>query len=263
MVPNKFPALRIEGELNRVGEGMFDRMSGIGAHEVIIEHPDHRLTLEQCSEQNIADALWAFQQRVLDLQKDRRFRYIMIFKNHGEAAGATLEHTHSQLIALPIIPELVQEELAGSRRHYEYKERCIFCDMIAQERGDGRRIALENQNFIAVCPYAPRFPFETWILPKYHLARFEQESQENFRQAASLLKALLLKMREALKVPPYNLVLHTSPINGNHEPYYHWHIEVMPKLTKLAGFEEGSGFYINPVPPETAAELLRRTPLQP
>jgi len=263
VVPNKFPALRIEGDLNRVGEGMFDRMGGIGAHEVIIEHPDHSLALEQCPGQAITDCLWAFQQRILDLKKDPRFRYILIFKNHGESAGATLEHTHSQLIALPIIPEMVIEELAGSRRHFEYKERCIFCDMIAQERGDGRRIVIENQDFIALCPYAPRFPFETWVLPKYHLACYERDTQEHYRLAAGLLKDLLLKMREALNIPPYNLVFHTSPINGNHDAYYHWHIEVMPKLTKMAGFEQGTGFYINPVPPETAADILRNTPLQP
>lgn len=263
VVPNKFPALRIEGDLNRTGDGMFDKMSGIGAHEVIIEHPDHDLSLEQCPEKSITDALWGFQQRILDLKRDKRFRYILIFKNHGDAAGATLEHTHSQLIALPIIPELVGEELASARRHFEYKERCIFCDMIAQERGNGIRIVQETPEFVALCPYAPRFPFETWILPKYHQARYEEDSLDHYAQAGSLLKSILLKIRQALHAPPYNLVFHTSPINGHSGSFFHWHIEVIPKLTRLAGFEQGSGFYINPTPPESAAEILRTMKIQP
>lgn len=263
VVANKFPALEIECDVNRIGEGMFDKMGGFGAHEVIIEHPDHALSLEEASAGAIAECLWAFQQRILDLKKDSRFRYILIFKNHGEAAGATLEHSHSQLIALPIIPEMVLEEIQAARRHWEYKERCIFCDLIAQERGNGSRVVLENQNFIAICPYAPRFPFETWILPKYHQARYEKDTSVNFAQAAALLKEILLRIRQALNIPPYNLVFHTSPLNGEHDNIYHWHIEVMPKLTKMAGFEQGTGFYINPTPPETAAEILRSVQINP
>ncbi len=263
VIPNKYPALTIEGDRDRIGEGMFDKMGGFGAHEVIIEHPDHQLSLEETSEGTIAETLWAFQQRILDLKKDSRFRYILIFKNHGEAAGATLEHTHSQLIALPIIPEMVIEEIQGARRHWEYKERCIFCDMIAQERGNGSRVVMENQDFIALCPYAPRFPFETWILPKYHLARFENDTPDHYAQAATLLKEVLLRIRVALKIPPYNLVFHTSPLNGDYDSIYHWHIEVMPKLTKMAGFEQGTGFYINPTPPEVSADILRSVRIQP
>lgn len=257
VVPNKFPALTIEGKLDRVGEGLFDKMNGVGAHEVIIESPDHDKPLEMIPESGIKDCLYAYQQRVLDLKKDERFRYILIFKNHGEAAGASLEHSHSQLIAMPIVPELICEELAGARRHYEYKERCIFCDIIAQERGNGRRVVLENDNFIAMCPYAPRFPFETWILPKYHSAHYELDTNGHFGGAAGILKEVLMKIKIALDSPPYNFVLHSAPFQGNHNNYFHWHIEVMPKLTKMAGFEQGTGFYINPTPPEEAAEILR------
>ncbi len=261
VVPNKFPALTVEGEIERVGEGMFDKMSGSGAHEVIIESPDHGVALEELPVKNLEDSFWAFQKRMVDLQKDDRFRYILVFKNHGEAAGATLEHTHSQLIALPIVPEFVNEELAASRRHYEYKERCIYCDVIAQEIGDERRIVHQNEKFIAICPYAPRFPFETWILPKYHSARFESNGANDFPLLAELTKDILLRMRKALNSPPYNFVLHTAPARIDADPYYHWHIEIMPKMTKVAGFEQGTGFYINHTSPELAAETLRKISL--
>lgn len=263
VVPNKYPALSVDGQIDRVGEGMFDKMNGVGAHEVIIESPCHEPVLEELPERAIQDALWAFQQRITGLKKDSRFRYIVVFKNHGEAAGATLEHTHSQLIALPIVPELIQEELAGARRHYHCKERCIYCDVIAQEIGDGRRIVTENHDFIAICPYAPRFPFETWIFPKYHRAHMEVDSLQCMAGAAHILKEVLLKLRKVCNQPPYNFVLHNGPVNGEHDLYFHWHFEILPKLTRLAGFEEGTGFYINPVGPEEAAELLRSCTVNP
>lgn len=259
VVPNKFPALKIEGEINRVGEGMFDKMNGIGAHEVIIETPNHEMALEDLPTKKMEDCFWAFQERINDLKKDTRLRYILIFKNHGEAAGATLEHTHCQLIALPIVPELVTQEIAGAKRHYEYKERCIFCDMISQERGTKTRIVTENEHFIAICPFAPRFPFETWILPKFHASRFEINGTNYFPILAQTLKDILTRIKNALNAPPYNFVLHTSPIKENCENYYHWHIEIMPKLSKLAGFEQGTGFYINPTSPEESAQILRNT----
>ncbi|MFZ1009187.1 MAG: galactose-1-phosphate uridylyltransferase, partial [Candidatus Sulfotelmatobacter sp.] len=162
VVPNKFPALGIEGTLNRQAEGMFDRMNGIGAHEVIIETPDHTASLATLPPKRIEDVLWTFRDRILDLKKDRRFKYILLFKNHGEAAGASLEHAHSQLIALPIVPNRVREEVDSSKRYYEQKERCIFCDMIRQELETGSRMIIESDHFIALAPYAPRFPFETW-----------------------------------------------------------------------------------------------------
>ncbi len=261
VVPNKFPALSIDGETHRVGEGMFDKMGGLGAHEVIIESPRHDLSLEELPEQSLEDCFWAFSQRLNDLKKDERFRYIMIFKNHGEPAGATLEHTHSQLIALPIVPEMVHEELVAARRHYEYKERCIFCDLLAQEFGDTRRIVAENDGFVAVCPYAPRFPYETWILPKYHSARFEANGTDHFPSLARLFKDVLSRIRKYLDAPPYNFYLHTSPLQTECDAYYHWHIEIIPKTTKLAGFEQGSGCYINPTSPEIAAENLRNVAL--
>jgi UDPglucose--hexose-1-phosphate uridylyltransferase len=257
VVPNKFPALGIEGELDRQGEGLFDRMNGVGAHEVIIETPDHQSTLATISEKGIEDVLWAYRDRMLDLKNDRRFRYILIFKNHGEAAGASLEHTHSQLIALPIVPRQVREEVDSARRYFQEKERCIFCDIIRQERDTASRIISENEHFVVLAPYAPRFPFETWVLPKQHASAFEHTQSPMYADLARLMKDLLVRIDSVLGRPPYNYIIHTSPIGEETNDHYHWHIEMMPKLTKVAGFEWGSGFYINPTPPEEAARFLR------
>jgi len=235
---------------------MFDKMNGIGAHEVVIETPDHNAALASLPSKKIEDLLWAFRDRILDLKKDRRFKYILLFKNHGEAAGASLEHTHSQLIALPIVPIYVVEELQGAKQYYIYKERCVFCDAIRQDIDDGARVVAENESFVTLAPYAPRFPFETWILPKSHESAFENSSSNMFENLARALKLLLMKADRVLDNPPYNLVVHTSPAQDPANEYYHWHIEFMPKLTKTAGFEWGTGFYINPTPPEEAARFL-------
>ncbi|MCD6165344.1 galactose-1-phosphate uridylyltransferase [candidate division KSB1 bacterium] len=257
VVPNKYPALQIEGELNRRGEGVFDMMNGIGAHEVIIETPEHDKSLVDLEVSHIEDVLWVFRDRMIDLKNDIRFRYILIFKNHGSAAGASLEHTHSQLIATPIVPKRVMEELEGYRRYYEYKERCIYCDIVRQELENPKRVVATNDNFIALEPFAPRFPFETWILPRNHVMQYEDSKKEDFNQLARMLKETLSRINRALRNPPYNFIIHTSPIRDDDDMAgFHWHIEIMPKLTKVAGFEWGSGFYINPTPPEDAAKFL-------
>jgi UDPglucose--hexose-1-phosphate uridylyltransferase len=257
VVPNKFPALGIEGDLDRQGEGLFDRMNGVGAHEVIIETPDHQSTLPMLSEKSIESVLWAFRDRMLDLKNDRRFRYILIFKNHGEAAGASLEHTHSQLIALPIVPKRVREEVDSGKRYFNEKERCIFCDMVRQEKQAGVRVITENEDFLAIAPYAPRFPFETWILPRQHSSSFENNQSPIYASLARMMKNCLQRLDTVLDHPAYNYVIHTSPIGEEINDHFHWHIEMMPKLTKVAGFEWGTGFYICPTPPEEAARFLR------
>jgi len=257
VVPNMFPALGIEGKLDREGEGLFDRMSGIGAHEVIIESPDHQLTLATMPERALEETLWAYRDRVLDLKNDRRFRYILLFKNHGEPAGATLEHTHSQLIALPIVPKRVREEVDSAKHYYDEKERCIFCDIIRQEVETGKRLILSTDHFIALAPYAPRFPFETWILPRQHSSAFENMPTPYYGSLARTLREFLARLDSVLQFPSYNYVIHTSPVGEEINDHYHWHIEVMPKLTRVAGFEWGTGFYINPTPPEEAARFLR------
>ncbi len=257
VVPNKFPALGIEGDLSRRAEGLFDKMNGIGAHEVIIETPEHDVDLAGLPDRRIEDVLWAFRDRILDLKKDMRFRYILIFKNHGEPAGATIEHSHSQLIALPIVPIRVREEVDGSKAYWSHKERCIYCDIIRQETQSEVRVISDSDGFLTVAPYAPRFPFETWILPKQHESAFENSSSGHYEGLARALKKILARMNEALESPAYNLVIHTSPVMESTNEFYHWHVELMPKLSKVAGFEWGTGFYLNPTSPEEAAAFLR------
>jgi UDPglucose--hexose-1-phosphate uridylyltransferase len=257
VVPNKFPALRIEGELEPSGEGLFDRMNGVGAHEVVIETPRHDASLAGLSVDAVTDVLLAYRERMVDLKKDPRFAYVLVFKNHGEAAGASLEHPHSQLIATPIIPIMVSEELAGSAQYYDLKERCVWCDMVRQERRGRARLVLESPEFVGLAPFAPRFPFETWILPTRHRAAFEESTEEELRGVAETLGEVLRRMDQVLGEPPYNFMLHTAPFREAQLESFHWHLEVIPKLTRVAGFEWGSGFFINPVPPEAAAEALR------
>jgi UDPglucose--hexose-1-phosphate uridylyltransferase len=258
VVPNKFPALRIEGELDPSGEGLYDRMNGVGAHEVVIETPDHGATLASLGEDAVTDVLLAFRERVLDLKKDPRFEYILIFKNHGEAAGASLEHPHSQLIATPIIPVMVKEELDGAARYWELKQRCVWCDMIRQDRG-GARMVFEDNGFMALAPFAPRFPFETWIMPRSHRSSFEESGYEELLGLARTVREFLQRTNRILNTPPYNFMLHTAPLRDSKLPYFHWHLEIIPKLTKVAGFEWGSGFFINPMAPEDSAAHLRET----
>jgi UDPglucose--hexose-1-phosphate uridylyltransferase len=258
VVPNKFPALKIEGDLDRQAEGIYDRMNGIGAHEVVIETPDHTRTLEAQSQGEITEVLLAFKARILDLRNDQRFRYIVAFKNHGAAAGASLEHAHSQLIALPIVPLQVLAEVNGARHHFELKERCIYCDIVGQERKDRSRLVHENEEFLVFEPWAPRSPFETWIVPRRHESNFEAEPKERLAFAAQALRTTLAKLMTGLGRPAYNFMIHTNPLGDPSSASYHWHIEVVPALTQVAGFEWGSGFHINPVPPEEAAEFLRK-----
>jgi UDPglucose--hexose-1-phosphate uridylyltransferase len=253
--------VRVEGDFDRQGEGLYDKMNGIGAHEVIIESPDHTATLADMPEKRVEDVFWAIRDRILDLKKDRRMRYIVTFKNHGEAAGASLEHTHSQLIALPVVPRRVQEELEGALRYYEMKERCIFCDIMRQEINTGSRVVLETDHFLVICPYAARFPFEIWVLPRRHFSHFEDSDVATFRNLGWVMPVVLREIDSVLEHPAYNAMIHTAPLQDPELPHYHWHIELIPKLTKMAGFEWGTGFYINPTPPEESAKFLREAGL--
>jgi UDPglucose--hexose-1-phosphate uridylyltransferase len=237
---------------------MYDLMNAVGAHEVVIESPDHRAQLADLSTAQVTEVLWAYYDRFTDLEKDARFRYILVFKNQGAEAGATLEHTHTQIIATPVVPKRVTEELDGARTHFERRERCIYCDIIQQEVELGPRVVTQNAHFVVLEPFAARFPFETWILPSRHAAHFTSLDREGIEALGVLLRETLRRMKAALLDPPFNYVLHTAPTPGNGVgEYYHWHLEIMPKLTRVAGFEWGSGFYINPTPPEAAAEALR------
>ncbi|RKY01830.1 galactose-1-phosphate uridylyltransferase [Candidatus Poribacteria bacterium] len=258
VVSNKFPALKIEGELEKVGEGMYDKMSGIGAHEVIIETPEHDATMGTMDKLYVVNTLKAYRERIIDLARDKRFKYVMVFKNYGEAAGASLEHPHSQLIATPIVPKRVLEELHGSQRYFSYKDRCVFCDMVRQELKDEVRLVLTSDNFVVFEAYASRFPFETWLLPRKHMPKYEHMGDDLIEELAEVLQRTIRKLELTLSYPPYNYIIHTAPLREPDDlEYYHWHIEIIPRLTKMAGFEWGTGFYINPTPPEEAAKYLR------
>ena len=259
VVPNKFPALQIEGSLDRRGEGLYDKMNGVGAHEVILECPFHEVSMANLSEDNIREILWVYRDRLVDLKKDPRLVYGMVFKNVGAAAGASLEHSHSQLIVTPIVPINVWEEMTGSLEFYNYRGRCIYCDMIHQELSAEKRVVLDTASFLSFCPYAGRFPFETWIVPKNHNSHYENIQKNEIEELGTVLKTILLKLETALDKPAYNYIIHTSPFDTQALPHYHWHIEVIPRLTRVAGFEWGTGFYINPVPPEQAAAFLHET----
>ena len=260
VVPNKFPALQIHGELTKKGEGVFDRMNGIGAHEVIIETPDHQLSLATMPLRAVEDVLWAYFFRLTDLNKDARLKYVLIFKNEGEVAGSSLEHTHSQLIALPIVPKSVKEEIDSSKKYYDDKERCLFCDIINQELIADKRVIYENDKYVSLSPFAPREPFETWIFPKNHESNFSPPDK-SFASLSEILQRTLKQLDRVLDTPPYNFIIHTSPFKEEINDYYHWHIEIVPKLTKTAGFEWGSGFYINPTPPEEATKYMKEAKL--
>jgi len=257
VVPNKYPALVIEGDLEKEGVGLYDKMNGIGAHEVIIETPNHGENFADFSSEKMAKVFRAYKDRILDLEKDSRFRYVMVFKNHGRAAGASLEHSHSQLIALPILPRMIVSELEGAKSHYNYKERCVFCDIISQEIKNEKRVVCQNEGFIAITPFAPRTPFEMWVLPKKHSSNFSLMDDDALLQLAEVFGESLKRLCKCIEDVPYNFVLHTEPLHSRGLEYYHWHFEIVPKLTSIAGFEWGSGFYINPLPPEEAAAYLR------
>ena len=263
VVPNKFPALQIEGDLRKRGDGIYDKMNGVGAHEVIIECPFHEISMANLSEENIREILWVYRDRLVDLKKDPRLVYGMLFKNVGAAAGASLEHSHSQLIVTPIVPINVWEEMNGAMEFFGYRGRCIYCDMIHQELATESRIVLDTPNFVSFTPYASRFPFETWILPKNHNSHYENIQKNEVDELGMVLKTILLKLETALDKPAYNYIIHTSPFDTQSLPHYHWHIEIIPRLTRVAGFEWGTGFYINTVSPEDSASTLRDTVVPP
>lgn len=264
VVANKFPALRVEGDLGPRGVGMFDMMNGIGAHEVIIDSPDHVKTFTDFDLPHLKKILSVYKERSLDLKKDQRLRYVLLFKNYGQEAGASLEHSHSQLIATSITPKQIKEELQGARWYFDYKQRCIFCDIINQEIDYGARIIEVKGDFVAIAPFASRFPFEVWILPRRHCPDFDRCSDGELMSLGKILRSILRRLSQALNNPSYNFVFHVAPNRGLREDYwqpidknYHWHIEVMPRIVKAGGFEWGTGFYINPTPPEEAAAYLR------
>lgn len=265
VIPNINPILRIEGELQKSGVGVYDMVTGIGANEVIVETGRHVTNFFELGEERIGLVLRTYRQRIEDLHQDTRMRYILVFKNHGPLAGAsTMSHTHSDLIALPATPVRVKQKLSGARAYYGYKERCLFCDIMQQEIDMGDRLIFQSDHFVVIAPYASRFPFETLILPKRHAFSYKMIDDAEIRDLALVLGRVCRAMYEVLDDPPYNLILCDSPNLLPRADYwatiksdFHWHIEITPRMYRTTGFELGTGFYINHIAPELAASTFR------
>lgn len=259
VVPNRYPALRPEERLARRGEGLYDQIAGVGAHEVLIETPEHGRKLHDQPVEGVERLLRAAQDRMIDLARDVRLRSAIFFKNSGAAAGATLSHAHSQLLALPVVPAQLALELQTTAAYFAAKERCLFCDLLAHELRERTRIVAENDAFVVLSPYAARNAFELLILPREHRSSFERSTPAELRSFAAALRIALRKLDLALERPAYHFWLHTQPMREPPSDSFHFHLELKPVLSLFAGFEWGSGFTINPIPPEEAAAFLRQT----
>lgn len=259
VLENKYPALSYREKLEKKGIGIYDKMVGLGRHEIVVETEAHVKCISDLTIQEIEKVILAYRDRYLDISQNKDIKHILIFKNYGEEAGASLEHSHSQLIATPVVPKRVETEIKGASDYYKFRDRCVFCDIISQEILDQERIIEENEEFISFNFFASKLPYETWIMPKIHNAFFGTISKKQIKELAKILKNVIKRIKVTLGDVDYNMVLHTSPVNisTNTEEIFHWHLEIMPKLTKIAGFEWGTGFYINPVLPEEAAKNLR------
>jgi UDPglucose--hexose-1-phosphate uridylyltransferase len=257
VIPSRSPLLIVEEDLKRLGEGVYDKITGVGANEVIIETPRHGIRQARMDIEELENMFWAYRDRIIDLRKDRRICSVLIYKNCGVSAGATLSHTYSLLMALPVVPRTIADEINGAKRHFEYKQRCIYCDVIGQEALSGTRVVSETKLFLAIQPFAPRVPFETWILPKRHTACFDEVEPKEIADLAKVFKDAISRLDTALSEPSYNYYIHTSPFGNECEEFYHWHLEILPRLADRTGLEWGSELYVNSTSPEDAAAFLR------
>ena len=257
VVPNKYPAVTA-GRPTVIGsDGLFETHEGVGEHDVIIETPEHVFSLHDLSEPQVATVVRAWRERLADLADDDRLEYALLFKNHGAPAGASIEHTHSQLLALPMVPHLPAPDLDRARDSHDQTGVGIFCQIIDQTLETRERIVFADDAMVVMAPHAPRFPFELRIMPREHSAHFAAGTAAGDRQVAAALGQTLDRLDRALQAPPYNLVVHTAPLHSTQLAFYHWHIELIPTLSHIAGFEWGTGYHINPTPPEEAARQLR------
>jgi UDPglucose--hexose-1-phosphate uridylyltransferase len=261
VVPNKYPALVSQGDSLSLFDGLYRSMNGAGVHEVIIESPSHVIEMSALGEADIERVLRAYRQRILDLRTGSRWRYALIYKNQGAEAGATLAHSHSQITALPMVPKEPREEIEAARKFFASTGRCVYCDIVRRESEIGERIVMENDRFIAYCPFASRVACETWIVPKRHSSCFESGSREDLIDLARALRETLIRLGARFDQPPFNYFLHNNPLSEPQNDFYHWHLEILPKLHHVAGFEWGSGCYMNPLAPENAARQLREIAL--
>jgi UDPglucose--hexose-1-phosphate uridylyltransferase len=261
LIPNKFSALVPHGNVERVRvEDFYMYMDGLGEHEVLIESPDHDATIANMEQKQVEEIFLAYRERYLTLSRDKRFEMVILFKNHGIAAGTSLRHPHSQIIATPVTPIHIRHRLEEAMRYFDDFGKCVYCEMLSVEKRLGERVVIETDNFVAFEPFASRSPFETWVLPKRHVASFEDVSPEDVKELAFVMRTTLAKIYKSLNNPDYNYVIHSAPSHEKDGEYYHWHIQILPRVSAMAGFELGSGIYINSVIPESAAGFLRDTP---
>lgn len=257
-LPNKYPAVLPQAAGTIEDHPLFASQPGIGVHEVFVESPEHLTSSSQLSAEQFADVLWIYRQRLGDVRRDTRLRYGLVFKNVGALSGASLEHLHSQMLATPMLPTTVIEELASCESYYQRQQRCLFCDVLAAELAVGERIVAATDEWVAFCPYASRFSWETWILPRQHQSDFTRLTDGQLGSLGSFLRQILARVEATLPLISYNYLLHTSPFDTLALEHYHWHLEILPRVTSVAGFEWGAGFAINTLSPEKAAEMLRQ-----
>jgi UDPglucose--hexose-1-phosphate uridylyltransferase len=262
VVPNKYPALEAE-EINPSpqpsptrGEGA-GKLPAAGVHEIVIESPRHLESITQLSDGQVAEILEAYRQRLTALRQTKKYHAAVIFKNGGPAAGSTLVHLHSQLMALRIGGPAIGDRLLRFQSHAERFGQCPLCQTLGQMGGDDQWVVAATPNFVAYCPFASRFAYEMWIAPRQHAAHFNTAGAEDMSELSGLLRTVLVKLERIVKLPAYNYIVHTAPFDTSGSDHYHWHIEILPRTTSLAGFELGAGCYINTVPPERAAAALR------
>ncbi|MGD1081414.1 MAG: galactose-1-phosphate uridylyltransferase [Candidatus Sulfotelmatobacter sp.] len=264
VVPNSDPRLRIEGVLGRRAEGFHDLMNGVGAHEIIAETPRHDCSLHEFEVHEICDVIRAYVARMVDLEGDKRMHYVLIFKNHGEEAGAhTISHSISQLMALSVTPRKVKTKLIRARDYFALKERCLYCDVLQQELRGRKRLIAENEDFAAFAPFASRFPFEMAVFPKAHNSAFSRISQGQVESLARILRDVLQKLDHTLGGHPTTHRSRTDPFLRPRAGYwnsieddFHWHLQILPQIVRVTGFEWASWFFYNPAPPEIAAQCL-------
>jgi len=257
VIPNKYPAVTAAGETERIGNGFFQQVRGVGAHDVVVECPRHDTNIAELETAQAADVLGVYAQRLQTLKQDPRFAAALVFKNYGALAGASMEHCHSQILTTPTVPQFLKEELEGGAGGYARSGRCLYCELLEQELAAETRIVTQSDRFVLFCPFASRFPFEMWILPKRHSSHYEELDVDSLEELAAVLQTGLRALGCLLNDPAYNFYLHSAPLQTAEAPYFHWHFEMFPRLAQLAGFEHGSGMFINPIRPEQAADLLR------
>ena len=260
VVPNKFPAVEIKGQPpshSLAEERFFRQMPGYGEHEVIIENPLHNRHPGEIALDQMQNVLECYRHRYINLAENPFLRSVNIYRNHKKEAGASMEHPHSQVIALPFIPFDLREEIEGSHRFYLEKGRCAYCTMIEEDSDFSQHVICGNNEFVAIVPYAARLPFETWIIPRKHQPSFTDMGTGQLEQLSRIMTNVLRRLAVSLDDPPYNYYIHSAPILTESLPHYHWHLEIFPRLTIVAGFEMASGVYINETVPEESARYLR------